>query len=124
MSLFFKKLKKFKTNRALCSSSDRALFLFRFGTNLTEICNDFILVESAALCDRDFSVCGDCGIYALDLTPSSAMADVQMRIYNSDKSEPEMCGNGICCYAQFLRTRGRRRPPSWWRRCRGPSCRR
>ncbi|EJK77652.1 hypothetical protein THAOC_00502 [Thalassiosira oceanica] len=29
-----------------------------------------------------------------------------MRIYNSDGSEPEMCGNGIRCYAQFLKDLG------------------
>jgi len=99
--------------------------------------NDFVLVDdrgraepslipakSAALYDRDFSVCGDCVIFALDPTPSSAMADVRMRIYNLDGSELEMCGSGIRCYARFLRTGGRIRPPSWWRRSRGPSCRR
>eukprot|EP00588_Corethron_pennatum_P018140 CAMPEP_0194306092 /NCGR_PEP_ID=MMETSP0171-20130528/3359_1 /TAXON_ID=218684 /ORGANISM="Corethron pennatum, Strain L29A3" /LENGTH=228 /DNA_ID=CAMNT_0039057799 /DNA_START=217 /DNA_END=902 /DNA_ORIENTATION=- len=54
--------------------------------------NDFILVddrgrvepsltpaESAALCDRDFSVGGDGVLIALDPTPSSAMADVRMQ---------------------------------------------
>jgi diaminopimelate epimerase len=29
-----------------------------------------------------------------------------MRIYNSDGSEPEMCGNGVRCFAQFLRDLG------------------
>ena len=29
-----------------------------------------------------------------------------MRIYNSDGSEPEMCGNGIRCFAQFLQDLG------------------
>eukprot|EP00957_Ditylum_brightwellii_P198998 15168600-Ditylum_brightwellii.AAC.1 len=29
-----------------------------------------------------------------------------MRIYNSDGSEPEMCGNGIRCLAAFLRDLG------------------
>ena len=28
--------------------------------------------------------------------------DYQMRIFNSDGSEPEMCGNGIRCLARFL----------------------
>jgi len=81
--------------------------------------NDFILVddrgksepsltpaESARLCDRNFGVGGDGVIFALDPTPSSATADVRMRIYNSDGSEPEMCGNGIRCYAQFLKDLG------------------
>ena len=29
-------------------------------------------------------------------------ADYEMRIYNSDGSEPEMCGNGLRCMAKFL----------------------
>ena len=29
-----------------------------------------------------------------------------MRIFNSDGSEPEMCGNGIRCLAQFLKDLG------------------
>lgn len=28
--------------------------------------------------------------------------DLTMRIYNSDGSEPEMCGNGIRCLAKFV----------------------
>lgn len=28
--------------------------------------------------------------------------DLTMRIYNSDGSEPEMCGNGIRCLARFV----------------------
>jgi diaminopimelate epimerase len=25
-----------------------------------------------------------------------------MRIFNSDGSEPEMCGNGVRCFARFI----------------------
>ena len=32
--------------------------------------------------------------------------DFTMRIFNSDGSEPEMCGNGIRCLAQFLKDLG------------------
>ena len=32
--------------------------------------------------------------------------DFTMRIYNNDGSEPEMCGNGIRCLAQFLKDLG------------------
>jgi diaminopimelate epimerase len=28
--------------------------------------------------------------------------DYQMRIYNSDGTEPQMCGNGIRCMARYL----------------------
>lgn len=75
--------------------------------------NDFILIDdrhrsdpsltpeqSAKLCDRNFSVGGDGVIFALK--PPSEDFDFSMRIYNSDGSEPEMCGNGIRCLAQFL----------------------
>jgi diaminopimelate epimerase len=77
--------------------------------------NDFILVDdrdrespsltpeqSAALCNRNFGVGADGVIFALH----SDSQDFQMRIYNSDGSEPEMCGNGIRCMAQFLRDLG------------------
>ena len=46
------------------------------------------------------------------------MADVQMRIYNYDGSKPEMCGNGICRYTQFLQDPGEEKatfvPPKQW----------
>ena len=38
-------------------------------------------------------------IFAL---PSMGDTDFTMRIYNSDGSEPEMCGNGIRCLARFV----------------------
>lgn len=79
--------------------------------------NDFILVdnrersdpslspqESAQLCDRNFGIGGDGVIFALE--PPSDDYDFSMRIYNSDGSEPEMCGNGIRCFAQFLKDLG------------------
>ena len=56
-----------------------------------------------ALCDRQFGVGGD-GVLAV--LPSS-VADVRMRVLNSDGSEAEMCGNGIRCVAKALYDRGR-----------------
>jgi diaminopimelate epimerase len=48
---------------------------------------------------------GDGVIFALQ--PSNGGEyDFAMRIYNSDGSEPEMCGNGIRCFAQFLKDLG------------------
>ena len=38
-------------------------------------------------------------IFAL---PSQNGVDYTMRIFNSDGSEPEMCGNGIRCLARFV----------------------
>lgn len=73
--------------------------------------NDFILVNgfetplpedpgalSKRLCDRHFGIGADGLIW---MTPS-ACADARMRIFNSDGSEPEMCGNGLRCAARFL----------------------
>lgn len=74
--------------------------------------NDFILVDNrhqpdplispetaAAWCDRHFGLGADGVIFAL---PGQNGTDYTMRIYNSDGSEPEMCGNGIRCLAKFL----------------------
>lgn len=79
--------------------------------------NDFILIDdrdkdtpsltpeqSEKLCNRNFGVGGDGVIFALK--PPSDQYDFAMRIYNSDGSEPEMCGNGIRCFAQFLKDLG------------------
>ena len=52
------------------------------------------------LCDRNFGIGGDGVIFALP--PSAAGLDYDMRIFNNDGSEPEMCGNGIRCLARFV----------------------
>ncbi len=75
--------------------------------------NDFILIDNRAtstplvtpeqameLCDRHFGIGADGVIFALPGLPDGT--DYTMRIYNSDGSEPEMCGNGIRCLARFL----------------------
>ncbi len=74
--------------------------------------NDFILVDNRGdrqplitpsqaigLCDRHFGIGADGVIFAL---PGQEGTDYTMRIFNSDGSEPEMCGNGIRCLAQFI----------------------
>jgi diaminopimelate epimerase len=74
--------------------------------------NDFVLVDNRnqntpyltpaqaiQVCDRHFGVGADGVIFLL---PGQDNADYTMRIYNSDGSEPEMCGNGIRCLAQFI----------------------
>ncbi|NBD32310.1 MAG: diaminopimelate epimerase [Cyanobacteria bacterium] len=74
--------------------------------------NDFILIDNRhdqtpcltseqamKLCDRHFGIGGDGVIFAL---PPQGESDYTMRIYNSDGSEPEMCGNGIRCLARFV----------------------
>ena len=54
------------------------------------------------LCDRKFGVGGD-GVIAL--LPGKS-APFEMRMFNPDGSEAEMCGNGIRCFAKFLYDRG------------------
>jgi len=48
--------------------------------------------------DRHFGIGGD-GMIAI--CPSD-VADVRMRIFNSDGSEAEMCGNGVRCVAKYV----------------------
>ncbi len=74
--------------------------------------NDFILIDNRhstepiitpqqaiAMCDRHFGIGADGVIFAL---PGREGTEYTMRIYNSDGSEPEMCGNGIRCLAKFI----------------------
>ena len=74
--------------------------------------NDFVLIDNRQqsepvltpqqaihICDRHFGVGADGVIFAL---PGNDSTDYTMRIFNSDGSEPEMCGNGIRCLACFL----------------------
>lgn len=73
--------------------------------------NDYIVIDNrdgalnegelpklaARLCERRFGVGAD----GLLLIYPSKRADVKMRIFNSDGSEAEMCGNGIRCFAKY-----------------------
>ena len=72
--------------------------------------NDFVMIDGrknfeiydaekiSRICDRHFGIGADGVIYVVN----SEIADVRMRIFNADGSEPEMCGNGIRCFAKFL----------------------
>lgn len=77
--------------------------------------NDFVIFESASweeaekfqvyarsVCDRNFGIGAD----GLIVTGPDTQADVFMRIFNPDGSEPEMCGNGIRCVARYVFQRG------------------
>lgn len=72
--------------------------------------NDFIIIDNRnsalkgdpagiakKLCDRFYSVGAD----GLLLLEKSDLADFKMRIFNSDGSEAEMCGNGSRCVALY-----------------------
>lgn len=54
--------------------------------------------ETIVLCNRRFGIGAD-GVILVELSES---CDLQMTIFNADGSEPEMCGNGIRCFAQFV----------------------
>ena len=52
------------------------------------------------ICRRGFSVGADGVIFVAP--PSTENADIRFRIFNSDGSEAEMCGNGIRCFAKYV----------------------
>ena len=72
--------------------------------------NDFVLIErgnltedylpslAISLCDRHFGIGAD----GMLVVSPSQLADVRMRIFNSDGSEAQMCGNGIRCVGKYL----------------------
>jgi len=74
--------------------------------------NDFIMINdldenlnnysklAKKLCDRHFGIGAD-GIILIQNSQQNE-ADFKMRIFNSDGSEAEMCGNGIRCFAHYL----------------------
>ncbi|MDP3731647.1 MAG: diaminopimelate epimerase, partial [Candidatus Omnitrophota bacterium] len=72
--------------------------------------NDFVVIENSyqlsaisyqhlakKICARKYGVGAD----GLLLLGKSKIADVRMRIFNSDGSEAEMCGNGARCVALY-----------------------
>lgn len=72
--------------------------------------NDFIIINdleknisdysslAQKVCNRYFGIGGD----GLMVILPSDKADFRMKIINSDGSEPEMCGNGIRCFAKYV----------------------
>ncbi|WP_254434154.1 diaminopimelate epimerase [Halobacillus sp. Marseille-Q1614] len=76
--------------------------------------NDFILIDEIAhnftfsederrdlsmlLCDRETGVGSDGILFVL----KSDVAEAQMRMFNSDGTEAEMCGNGLRCVARHI----------------------
>ena len=61
---------------------------------------------SRAMSDRHFGVGGD----GIILILPSEVAQLRMRMFNSDGSEGEMCGNGIRCFAKYAIERDIVRP--------------
>ena len=54
------------------------------------------------LSNRHFGIGGD----GIILVEKSNIADFKMRIFNSDGSEAEMCGNGIRCFGKYVYEKG------------------
>lgn len=85
-------------------------------TKLHGLGNDYIYIDaisrdlsaydlpalSRVLSDRNFGIGGD----GIILVSPSEIADFAMRIYNSDGSEAEMCGNGMRAFAKFVYEHG------------------
>lgn len=84
-------------------------------TKMHGLGNDFVVVEVASwedadrlqpyaelVCDRHFGIGAD-GLVAIGRDNEM---DIFMRIFNSDGSEPEMCGNGIRCVAKYVYEHG------------------
>lgn len=87
-------------------------------TKMQGIGNDFVMVDAVSLggdtlldeaqarsvflCDRKFGVGADGVIVILP----SREAQFEMRMFNPDGSEAEMCGNGIRCFAKYVYDNG------------------
>ncbi|AMV37050.1 diaminopimelate epimerase [Planctomyces sp. SH-PL62] len=84
-------------------------------TKMHGLGNDYVYVETfsqpapadpgelaRAVSDRHFAIGSD----GLILIMPSDRADARMRMFNSDGSEGEMCGNGVRCVAKFIHDHG------------------
>ena len=90
-------------------------------TKMHGLGNDFVVVDaisqclemeevpmlSKKLCDRHFGIGAD----GLILVLPSVENALTMRIFNADGSEPQMCGNGMRCFAKFVYETGRLSQP-------------
>lgn len=71
--------------------------------------NDFIVIDNrcrsikspSSFTKKVSARCLAVGADGVLLAEKSRHADIKMRIINADGSEPEMCGNGIRCFALF-----------------------
>ena len=92
--------------------SERTLITF---SKMHGLGNDYIVIDESEkilipeekkpeiveeICRRGFSVGADGVIFVTP--PSTEEADIRFRIFNSDGSEAEMCGNGIRCFVKYV----------------------
>ncbi|NPA62517.1 MAG: diaminopimelate epimerase [Methanococci archaeon] len=93
-------------------------------TKMHALGNDYIIINefeeekikedekknfSKKICRRGFSVGADGVIFIQK--PTSDNFDVRFRIFNSDGSEAEMCGNGIRCFSKYVYERVMKKNP-------------
>ncbi|MFV0341172.1 MAG: diaminopimelate epimerase [Parachlamydiaceae bacterium] len=76
--------------------------------------NSFLLIDQrdcSALPALSWIVeaCQQEGVDGVIFLEKSAKADYKMRIFNSDASEAEMCGNGLRCLGRFIEEKGEKR---------------
>lgn len=86
-------------------------------TKMEGLGNDFVMIDdrkmtvssatsydklARTLCDRRFGIGGDGLIVVLE----SSSCDIRFRIFNSDGSEAQMCGNGMRCLARYVYEKG------------------
>lgn len=84
-------------------------------TKMSGLGNDFVVINAleinkeieyknlaVKLCNRHFGIGAD----GLLIVEPSGIADIRMRIFNSDGTEAEMCGNGARCFAKYVYERG------------------
>ena len=84
-------------------------------TKMHSLGNDYIVINeydgikieeeykeefSKKICKRGFSIGADGVIYVQ--RPEDKKYDIKFRIFNSDGSEAEMCGNGIRCFSKYV----------------------
>ena len=93
-------------------------------TKMHSLGNDYIIINeydgtkvdenfkgefSKRVCRRGFSVGADGVIFIQK--PKDKNCDVKFRIFNSDGSEAEMCGNGIRCFSKYVYERVLKKNP-------------
>lgn len=86
-------------------------------TKMEGLGNDFVMIDdrkktvssvisydklARTLCDRRFGIGGDGLIVVLE----SSTCDIRFRVFNSDGSEAQMCGNGMRCLARYVYEKG------------------
>lgn len=88
-------------------------------TKMQGLGNDFIIVEgnevkkhnldyselAIKMCDRHFGIGAD-GLIIVNPSEINTNTDTSWRIFNADGSEPQMCGNGIRCFAKYIYEKG------------------